>query len=267
MSDTQVAIFYIHGTINTPANNSQAYISDSSAPYKNIYGNNNVMVNNTFSWSDRADLFNNCSTRGEAAEELVNHVNNYVQTGIANGSIDINRPLKIVLNGYSHGGNVNLQAASAIARIEASYGIKNMSIDVNNYSTPQHYNNIFNTINRSNNPEDPAVVKNRVKRNSNGRVTINHNTFSTAGDAVANSGGLALGGKYPENGITRQFNLTAPNTGINVLDPRSGLEKHGAVITDPATRQQAAMALSGVLRNQKAKENHSQRTTGALQIR
>jgi hypothetical protein len=253
-NNTQVAIFYVHGTINTPNSNTPEYRAATAAAYQNVYGNNNVTTDNTFNWSDRSGLTNQNTGRGEAAAELTTHVENYVRTGLANGSIDPNKPLKIVLNGFSHGGNVALQAADDIAAIQQRYGIKNMSIDVNGYNTPEYYNNAGNTLARNNNPEDPAVVNTRVRQNSGGNVKFNHNAFSTRGDGVGGSTGLAVGGTYPRNGVTRRVVLDAPNT-----NRANGVAVHGAVISDPHTRRQAASSLLGTLTQQKAREDRSQR--------
>ena len=269
-NNTQVAIFYVHGTANSPENNTSDYIAATKSPYNAVYGNNNVRTDNTFDWTTQSSLTNQNTGRAEAASNLVTHVDNYISTGIANGTIDVNKPLKIVLNGFSHGGNVNLQAAPEIARIQAKYDIKTMSIDLNGYNTPQYYNNVGNTIAGNNNPEDPAVVNGKVKRNSGNNVKLNHNSFYTKNDGVGGNGvniggriipSASVGGRYPRNGITNNFELTAPNT--NNLNP---IDVHGSPISDISTRKQAAGKLHSVLINQKTKEDRAQGTMLAPSI-
>jgi hypothetical protein len=269
-NNTQVVIFYIHATINSPENNTADYIAATKSPYNNVYGTNNVKVDNTFDWTTQSGLTNQNTDRAEAAKNLTAHVENYIKNGIADGSIDVNKPLKIVLNGFSHGGNVNLQAAPEIVRLQTKYGIKTMSIDVNGYNTPQYYNNLGNTISGNNNPEDPAVVNGKVKRNSGNNVKLNHNSFYTKNDGVGGNGiniggkiipSASVGGRYPNNGVTRNFELTAPNT--NKLNP---IDVHGSPISDKSTRQQAAGKLHSVLINQKTKEDRAQRTTLAPSV-
>lgn len=276
-NNTQVLMFYVHGTINTPASNTAEYIAATKSPYNAVYGNNNVKVDNTFDWSSKgvindlsnhgtAGVLNQQSDRTIAASNLTTHIDNYIRTGISNGSIDPNKPLKIVLDGFSHGGNVSLQAAPDVAALKDKYGIKTMSIDVNGYNTPQYYNNVGNTVAGNNNPEDPAVVNSRVKTNG---VTLNHNAFSTVGDAVGGKGelvtpSLSQGGVYPNNGITKRIELTAPGTVNTLLS--GGSEKHGAVISNQSTRKQAAGKLYTVLRSQKAKEDLAQRGKVAPRI-
>ncbi len=262
-NNTQVAIFYVHGTANSPENNTADYINATSSPYKAVYGNHNVKIDNTFDWTAQAGLTNQNSDRAVAAANLVRHIDDYIATGIANGSINPNEPFKIVVDGFSHGGNVALQAAPEIARLQAKYGIKTMSIDVNGYNTPQYYNNLGNTVAGNNNPEDPAVVNNQVKRNSGNKVKLNHNAFYTRNDGVGGNGNFApivgrvpsasQGGRYPNNGVTRNFELTAPNT--NNLNP---IDVHGSPISDKSTRVQAAGKLHSVLQTQKIREDKSQ---------
>jgi hypothetical protein len=69
-NNTQVAIFYVHGTANTPANNTADYIAATSSPYKAVYGNNNVKTDNTFDWTAQSGLTNQNTGRGEAADNL-----------------------------------------------------------------------------------------------------------------------------------------------------------------------------------------------------
>jgi hypothetical protein len=141
-----------------------------------------------------------------------------------------------------------------------------MSIDVNGYNTPQYYNNAGNVLARNSNPEDPAVVNSRVKANSGNNVKFNHNAFYTKNDGVGGNGlpgvpSASQGGRYPNNGVTRNFELTAPNT--NNSNP---VDVHGAPISDVGTRRQAAGKLHSVLINQKAKEDRAQRPTVAPSI-
>jgi hypothetical protein len=96
----------IHGTRQS---NSDIFDDKTLEEFKTIGGNTHV--NKSFSWGDRSGLFNTRKTdRYLSALRLVRHVMKVRKGLIKEGVIEKSEP--ITLAGYSHGGNIAIQAAS-----------------------------------------------------------------------------------------------------------------------------------------------------------
>ncbi len=98
--------FIVHGTTqgDQGAQFSPALVSE----LKRI--GNNTQSDETFRW--HAPLSNNESDRKNAAQQLVDHVWDVRADLIKNGKITDKEPITLV--GYSHGGNVSIQAAKIL---------------------------------------------------------------------------------------------------------------------------------------------------------
>lgn len=130
---------------------------------------NNTQSDATFRW--HAPLTNNQSDRKEAAQRLVDHIVQVRTDLIKNGKITDKEPITLV--GYSHGGNVSIQAAEML---KDQYDAR---VNLITLSTPAY--------NDKNDPENPAA-NNRINQHyqfvhSNDQVT----TFWARGDRTYNN--------------------------------------------------------------------------------
>jgi hypothetical protein len=135
--------FIVHGTRQgeTGVNFSQAAIDQ----FKRLTGNS--QVDDKFRWN--APQLNDMPMRKTAAEELVKYIVEARANMIANKTITQDEPVSLI--GYSHGGNVDIQAADML------YKQYNVKVNLINVSTPA-YNSWFG-VDKDNfvfgNAEDP----------------------------------------------------------------------------------------------------------------
>ena len=133
--------FVIHGTNETVPRFNQ----DALNQMKRITGNTTTDVG--FSWGSRAGTFNSRNDeRKVSANELVAYIEQQRAALMKNGVISKNEPISLV--GYSHGGNVAIQAA---AILNEKYDIK---VNLLTISTPA-----YNSETSIPNIEDPASNK------------------------------------------------------------------------------------------------------------
>ena len=159
-------VILVHGTDMTTAK----YMFDDKTliAFKKMNGHSNPDnadkgVDKTFSWGALAGISNSESDRTIAAIALANHVHVIRQQMILNGTINKEEP--ITLLGFSHGGNVSIQAAKLIEKLT---GVKVNIIDV---AAPAYNDGSV---------EDPASNKSILK----------HDHFYSGGDyADALAGG------------------------------------------------------------------------------
>ena len=104
-------VVLIHGTRQS---DSDLFDENTVNQLERIGGN--TYTDNTFSWGKYSPLWNSRDNyRGKAAKNLVNHVVNLRTILIERGDISPEEPITLV--GYSHGGNVALQAAAEIYKL------------------------------------------------------------------------------------------------------------------------------------------------------
>ncbi len=104
-------MFSVHGTKQGYLGNSDIFQKETYQQLGKVYGN--TKYNSGFTWKGLSHQFNNRSTeRKKAALKLAKHVARVRRKGIKNGSIKESEPITLV--GYSHGGNVSIQAAKHI---------------------------------------------------------------------------------------------------------------------------------------------------------
>ncbi len=117
--------FIIHGTTQTKTGHT---FSNSALNQLQRIGGNTVR-NESFRWN--APLFNNDSfDRALAAKELTSYVVNKRASLIKSGKISDSEPITLV--GYSHGGNVGIQAADII------YDFTGLKVNLLTVSTPAY---------------------------------------------------------------------------------------------------------------------------------
>ncbi len=247
--DGNVFTFGVHGTENTPDNIRQVSGRISQEVGKTTDGTN--LWDNGFDWRARqggrghpmpgtAHLHNGVDDRRMAAERLEDYVVNRVVNAAANNKIAKGEPLVVNLVGFSHGGNVSLQAAAGIAEELKERGFKNVAIHVNTLSTPA-YNQETGHPNwgwghRNNslpNPENPANVRRQVEALG---VRFAHTHMGIEQDGVATA---ARGqDRYDNNGVTRQQMLPALHNDWNAIDRT--VKNHGLLQDNPGYMQRAA---------------------------
>lgn len=247
--DGNIFTFGVHGTENTRDNVREVSGRISSELGKTTDGAN--LWDNGFDWQARqgprghpvpgtAHLHNKVDDRQVAAERLEDYVVGRVVNAAANNRISKGEPLVINLVGFSHGGNVSLQAASGIAQELKDQGFKNVAIHVNTLSTPAYNQQTghpdWGWPHRNHaqpNPESPANVKNQLDALG---VRFAHTHMGIAQDGVA----TAAGGRdrYDDNGITRQQLLPALHEDWNPVDRT--IKNHGLLQDNAGYMQRAA---------------------------
>jgi len=166
-------VFLINGTDMT----SSKWMFDENAinQFKRIGGN--TKMDDGFSWGGKGNYFNTrYGQRKSSAEELTRYVVKQREQFIADGG-NPNEPITLV--GYSHGGNVAIQAAE---NIEKATGQK---VQIITYATPAYNDGSI---------EDPATNKSISK----------HFHFYSEGDGVD---GLAGGSETYNNGYTVNYKI------------------------------------------------------------
>jgi hypothetical protein len=252
--DGNIFTFGVHGTENTPDNIRQVSGRISQELGKTTDGAN--LWDNGFDWRARqggrghpapgtAHLHNGVDDRRMAAERLEDYVVNRVVNAAANNRIAKGEPLVVNLVGFSHGGNVSLQAAAGIAEELKERGFKNVAIHVNTLSTPAynqqtgHPNWGWAHRNESlPNPENPANVRRQVEALG---VRFAHTHLGIEQDGVATA---ARGeDRYGNNGVTRQQMLPALHNDLNPVDRT--VKNHGLLQDNPGYMQRAADFMEG----------------------
>lgn len=134
----------IHGT--TQQKTGHSFSQGALRELKNIGGNS--AINTSFRWN--APLTNDTGMRGDAARLLVTHVLSTRQKMISGGVITEKEPVTLI--GYSHGGNVAIQA---IDRISKQLGVKVNLITV---STPAYSGGSEDPTNKTSINEHTQIV-------------------------------------------------------------------------------------------------------------
>lgn len=213
-SKMQVLMVGVHGTANEPSNVAEVTRRIGESIEK-ITSGNTVTTDTSFSWKvdsgfmgrDLNWVGNQEWDRKKAAGMLTDHVLGLVDEGIRNGSIDRTKPLIITPVGFSHGGNVALQAAGDISEGLKQRGI-NGGIHLVTLSTPVYNNH---------GAESTSRVSDQVRADG---ITFEHTHFHPKRDIVA---AAALGnGEYinGKSGNTRNNELPG-NSFLN------GVVNHG----------------------------------------
>ena len=181
-------VFLIHGTNMSSARN--MFNSDAIKQIERIGGNTHT--DDGFSWGDQSGTLNDrCIARKLSADELVSYVVETRKQLMTDGKIKGDEP--ITLFGYSHGGNVAIQAADEIAK---QTGVK---VQIITYATPAY---------NDGSTEDPAA-QNGISK---------HIHLFSEGDAVD---GLAGGDETYNNGMTTNYKIPE-----SVVPHNGGVDTH-----------------------------------------
>ena len=108
----------IHGTLQGDEDEGNTFSKEVKNELQRIGGN--TEMDESFRWHEAENLLNTSSDRAAAAERLVQHVFDVRAKMIEDKKIDPEKE-GVTLIGYSHGGNVAIQAASILYE---KYGIK-----------------------------------------------------------------------------------------------------------------------------------------------
>ena len=200
--DAQIFTFGVHGTNNGPDNvrNVTQRISaqlDHTTNGANLYDAG-------FSWQHRSGTTNQASDREAASRSLSQHVLGAIDVALHEGKLDRNKALTVNLVGFSHGGNVAIQAADDIAEGLKARSITS-AIHLTTLSTPAY----------TTGAESPGVAGNAVEGKG---VPFSHTHFSVAGDGVIRG---AMGNSHYDQGRTRNYDLPS----VSDFD---GIANHGA---------------------------------------
>lgn len=226
-NDAQIFTFGVHGTLNTRDDVRGVAGDVSVAVGRTTNGAN--LFDNGFDWRARervvefwdedlgrnrqlrtsepgtAHQTNTEQDRGIASQRLAAHVLQQVDNAIERGTLDRDKPLTINLVGFSHGGNVAIQASDDIARGLRERGIES-AIHLTTLSTPAYNNG---------GPEDPATARQQVQAQG---VNFAHSHFAVQRDGVVD---LARGDDVYNNGFTR-------NTQYPAVSGHDIVANHGA---------------------------------------
>jgi hypothetical protein len=182
------------------------------------------VVNSNFRWD--AHAANDGDDRGVASGRLSRHVMSQLNEAYRTGALDPNKPLVVQLVGFSHGGNVALQAADDISEAlklqSRSRGRPlNAAIHVATLSTPAYQGE---TAGRGAAGEDPRFAAARV--NADG-VRFAHSHVHVSGDSVATkvAGGSSTYLDISQGGVTR--NLVLPQRNWNLVDNHGAPQDNG----------------------------------------
>jgi len=119
-------VFLIHGTTQS---NSDMYDDETVKQLERVGGNTKTVKD--FTWAKYAPIWNSRNGyRDKAAKALVNHVVNSRYLLIKAGEITSDEPITLV--GYSHGGNVAIQAADEI------YKLTGVKVNIITVATPAY---------------------------------------------------------------------------------------------------------------------------------
>lgn len=192
--------FIVHGTNQTKTGVN--FTNEAKEQFKRITGNR--VIDDKFRWN--APLTNDMPMRKVAAGELVKYIVETRAKMIANKTITEDEPVSLI--GYSHGGNVDIQAADMLNK---QYNIK---VNLVNVSTPA-YNSKFG-VDKDNwiygNAEDPQGNK-----GINALVHVIHEN-----DRVWQAAGADM--YYSdEDGKTKDYTILNSNKGVKLDGP---IESH-----------------------------------------
>lgn len=216
--DAQIFTFGVHGTNNGPDNVREVARRVSVAVGETTDGAN--LFDNGFSWQNRSGTTNGTREREASSQDLTRYVLGAVDRALESGTLDREKGLTINLVGFSHGGNVALQASDNIAAGLRERGLDS-SIHITTLSTPAY----------TRGAESPDTAAAGVQANG---VSFNHTHFSVAGDGVIRA---AIGNSNYDNAPTRNFNMEGVST-------FNGVANHGA----PQDSAAHMDAISGVMR-------------------
>ncbi len=213
-SDTQLLVIGVHGTNNGPQNVRDVTnrIGSALSDQSNV---GKAVIDTGFDWTRWSGTTNQTSHREVAAGALTAHTLTELDEAYRSGALDRGKPLVIMDVGFSHGGNVALQASDVTALGLNQRGITNAAIHDVTLSTPAY----------TWGEESPAAAAQGVQRNG---VSFAHTHFSVAGDGVIR--GAIGNANYPgpghldgnqRDGITTNVNMVA-SSGLD------GIANHGA---------------------------------------
>ena len=201
--------FIVHGTNQTQTGVN--FTSEAVDQFKRIGGN--TVSDDKFRWN--APVYNDSKMRKISAQQLINHIVETRTKMMANEEITENEPITLV--GYSHGGNVSIQAAQML---NDKFGIK---VNLITIGTPSK-NSSFGT------DADNPVFGN--SEDPQGNTGINsHFHIRHVNDMVwkvADVAGDKSDPYYSNEGTTRNWDI--PNTGIKLDGP---IESHTDLPSHP----------------------------------
>jgi len=192
--------FIVHGTTQTETG---VHITpEAKKELMRITGN--TKIDDKFRWN--APLHNNSMMRNISANQLVKHIVKTRMAMIKNR--DITEDESISLIGYSHGGNVSIQAARKLGKMGIKVNLVTLSTPAYNTSWNDAYGGGFDS-------EDPRGAAKGI----NAHCQIVHEKD----DVVNISGGTE---KY-NNGTTKNFVITTKQ-----IPYKDGIEAHTAFPSD-----------------------------------
>jgi hypothetical protein len=235
---TQILVIGVHGTSNTPQNITNVTSAIATGLAGTTTGR--VLHNSGFDWSasdrwgadntGRSAPENQQSDRGIAARRLATHVLSIVDEQHRNGNFNRDRPMVIDLVGFSHGGNVAIQAVKDITEGLKERGLNtNSGIHLTTLSTPAYIYDKWGNYNKVEGP-GPAAENARIDG-----VSFAHTHFSVRGDGVIR---LAAGNDTYGSAVTR--NYTMDGIGIRSrpdLAAQDGITNHGLPQDSPSHMQ------------------------------
>ena len=197
--------FIVHGTLQEESGHSFS----PQAVQELVRLSGNSKSNSSFRW--RSPLTNNKKSRGKAAKELVQHISDTRSRMLSEGEIESHEHISLI--GYSHGGNVAIQAAEMLYE---EFGVQ---VNLVTISTPA-----YNGENDVENPEgNPGIFNHRqiVHENDNvvelagGSETYNENiNFVITEEQISLKGGIESHTDLPfHSGLSAFLNtiFTLPN--------------------------------------------------------
>lgn len=198
--NAQMLVVGVHGTNNGPEN--VRAITERIAGSLDHITTGRVVTNTGFSWEDGNGTFNQPGGRGDQARDFADHV----LRAVDQGRFSRDQPLIVVPVGFSHGGNVAIQATEQIAEGLRARNF-NGGIHIVSLSTPAY---------NDNGPESPTHARQAAANNG---VTYQQDHFSVAGDGVIR--GAVSNSHYISGHFVRNHDL-AGVSGWN------GVQNHGA---------------------------------------
>lgn len=211
---TQVLVIGVHGTNNGPGNVREVTerLGTALSDQPNVA---RAAISTGFDWSDLSTTTNQSTHRDVAAGRLTAHTLTTLDAAYRNGTLERGKPLVIVYVGFSHGGNVALQASPVTALGLAQRGITNAAIHDVTLSTPAY----------TWGEESPTAAARGVQGNG---VAFAHTHFSVTGDGVIR--GAIGNANYPGPGhldANRRDGITT-NVNLPSVSSWNGVANHGA---------------------------------------
>jgi hypothetical protein len=210
---TRILVFGVHGTANGPDNVTNVTQTIANAVVNNP-NSGRVSYDSRFSWEQHSGYVNQEEGRMLASWDLKKHVLNSVDAGLRDGSISKNTPLVLNLVGFSHGGNVAIQAVDDIAEGLKKRGLAaNTAIHLTTLSTPAYTLTLL---------EHPDAAAREAKKDG---VRFAHTHFAVHGDRVITA---ANGSHGYDTKVTDNYML--PGIGLRNrpdLYAQDGVTNHG----------------------------------------